>query len=204
MMRQIRMATLAAVVVMLSGFAAAQRDADDYGYRRGNYGQAQQYGYQNGYRDGYSKGQHEGRERDYSDYQTPDWRQATRGYQSWMGPVQVFQDAYRDGYRTGFDAGFRSVNARWRGYGDPIRPVYSGYPPYGTWGRGNVAYNFGYQDGASVAREDQAKRKPYNPYPRGPYDDKDHGYRSEYGNINAYRAQYTAGYRAGYEATRRY
>jgi hypothetical protein len=200
------MAALAAAATMvLSVFALAQRDADDYGYGRGgDYGQARQYGYQNGYRDGYGKGQHEGRERDYHDYQTPDWRQATHGYKSWMGPLQVFQDAYRDGYRNGFEAGFRSVNAGWRGYGDPIRPVYSGYPPYGGWGRGNVAYNIGYQDGAGVAREDQAKRKPYNPNPRGPYDDEDHGYRSEYGSKDAYRAQYAAGYRAGYEATRRY
>jgi hypothetical protein len=196
MMRQIRMATFAAVVtVLMGGFALAQRDADDDGYYspRGYAGSAQQYGYQNGYRDGYGKGQHEGRERDFNDYQTPDWRQATRGYQSWMGPVQVFQNAYRDGYRNGFQAGFRSVN------------YHPGPYPYGAWGRGNVAFNFGYQDGASVAREDMAKNKPYNPNPRGKYDDEDHGYRGEYGSKDAYRAQYANGYRSGYQAAfRRY
>jgi hypothetical protein len=190
------MATFAAVVtVLMGGFALAQRDADDDGYYspRGYAGSAQQYGYQNDYRDGYGKGQHEGRERDFNDYQTPDWRQATRGYQSWMGPVQVFQNAYREGYRNGFQAGFRSVN------------YHPGPYPYGSWGRGNVAFNFGYQDGASVAREDMAKNKPYNPNPRGRYDDEDHGYRSEYGSKDAYRAQYANGYRTGYQAAfRRY
>jgi hypothetical protein len=209
MMRQMRMAVFAvAVTVVLSGFALAQRDADDDGYysQRG-YGQAQQYGYQSGYRDGYSNGQHEGRERDPNDFQTPDWRQATRGYQSWMGPVQVFQNGYRDGYRSGFQAGFRSVNRGWGdGDRDDIRPIYDGGRyPLGNWGRGNVAYDFGYQDGALVAREDIAKNKPYNPNPRGPYDDQDHGYRSEYGSKDAYRAQYAGGYRAGYQsAFRRY
>ncbi|HVO79754.1 MAG TPA: hypothetical protein VMT28_03425 [Terriglobales bacterium] len=205
------MATFAvAVAVMLSGFALAQRDADDGYYSpRGYAGSAQQYGYQNGYRDGYSKGQHEGRERDPNDYQTPDWRQATHGYLPWMGPVQVFQNGYRDGYRTGFLAGYRSVNARSRGDGDgdrdDIRPVYNSGYPYGSWGRGNVAYNFGYQDGAGVAREDIAQNKPYNPNPRGKYDDEDHGYRSGYGSKDAYRAQYASGYRAGYQsAFRRY
>lgn len=211
MMRQMRMAAFAvALTVVLSGFALAQRDADDDGYYnpRG-YGQAQQNGYQNGYHDGYSKGQHEGRERDPNDYQTPDWRQATRGYQSWMGPVQVFQNAYRDGYRTGFQAGYRSVNRGGWGDGDgdrdDIRPINDGHYPYGSWGRGNVGYNIGYQDGAAVAREDTAKNKPYNPNPRGMYDDEDHGYRSEYGSKDVYRAQYANGYRSGYQAAfRRY
>ncbi len=56
-----------------------------------------------------------------------------------------------------------------------------------------------------MAREDIAKGKPYNPNPRGRYDDEDHGYRREYGrreygDKNAYKAQYANGYRAGYES----
>lgn len=214
MKRQMRIAALAAAVtVALSGLALAQRDRDDDDYysHRGYGGQAQQYGYQNGYRDGYSKGQHEGREGDYNDYQTPDWRQATRGYQSWMGPVNVFQSAYRDGYETGFRAGFQSMNRR--GYGDrddrgyyPFGGYYpegGSYPNRGTWG--NPAYNFGYQDGASAARSDIYSHKPFNPNPRGRYGDEDHGYSREYGSIDAYRALYTAGYGAGYQSVfRRY
>ena len=53
-----------------------------------------------------------------------------------------------------------------------------------------------------MAREDAARGKPYNSRPRGRYDDEDHGYSSVYGNKSAYKAQYTNGYRAGYESTR--
>jgi len=215
-MTKMRMAAfLVALTMMLSGLAMAQyrdRDDDDDSYysRQGNFQQARQYGYQNGYRDGYAKGRHEGEENDPNDYQTPDWRQATRGYQAWMGPVNVFQSAYRDGYRNGFGAGFTSVNRGW-GDGDRDDSVYNGgwypggYPNGGGYyqvGRfGNPAYNIGYQDGSQVAREDVSRGKPYNPNPRGPYDDADHGYRSEYGSKSAYKAQYSNGYRTGYQAS---
>jgi hypothetical protein len=207
MKRQMRIAALAvAVTVALSGLALAQRDDNDYYSQRGYAGQAQQYGYQNGYRDGYSKGQHEGREGDYNDYQTPDWRQATRGYQSWMGPLNVFQSAYRNGYETGFRAGFQSVNRRGDRGVYPFGGYYpegGSYPNRGSWG--GPAYNFGHQDGASVARSDIYSHKPFNPNPRGRYGDEDHGYSRQYGSIDAYRAQYTAGYRAGYQSVlRRY
>ena len=82
MIGQLKLAAfLVAVTVSLSGAALAQVDDDDYYYHRGDDDQARQYGYQNGYRDGYNKGRHEGRENDPNDYQTPDWRQASRGYQ---------------------------------------------------------------------------------------------------------------------------
>ena len=91
MPRQLRMAALAIAVIMaFSSLSLAQYrdDDDDGGYYRGDSRQARQYGYQPGYRDGYAKGRHEGRENDPNDYQTPDWRQATRGYEQWMGPVE--------------------------------------------------------------------------------------------------------------------
>src|SRR6266566_3532180 len=47
-----------------------------------------------------------------------------------------------------------------------------------------------------------AAGKPYNPRPRGRYDDEDHGYSSAYGNKGAYKTQYANGYRAGYESAR--
>jgi len=196
MVRQIRMAALAvAVTLALSGFALA-RDDDDYRYDRGSYDQTHQYGYNSGYRDGIDKGRHEGRENDPYDYRTPDWRQATRGYQGWMGPLNIFQDGYRDGYRDGFEAGFQSVNRGWRNRG----PAYESFSGGLYRGAADIALNFGYQDGASVAREDLYKGKPYNPNPRGKYDNADHGYRNEYGDKNAYREQYSNGYRNGYES----
>ncbi len=210
MFQRIRIAALAtAVIVALGAVAFAQyRDEDDV-YYQGYPTQARQYGYQHGYRDGYAQGRHEGRENDPNDFRLPDWGQATRGYEQWMGPVEVFQSAYRDGYRNGFRAGYQSVNHGW-GDGDndgddwgysPGSSVYGSGFGYG----GNIAYRIGYQDGANQAREDTYKSKPFNANPRGKYDDRDHGYRREYGDKSSYRAEYTNGYRVGYEsAFRRY
>ena len=116
MPRQLRVGALAiAVIVAFSGLSLAQHrdDDDDGGYYQSNSRQARQYGYQQGYRDGYAKGKHEGRENDPNDYQSPDWRQATRGYEQWMGSVQAFQSAYRNGYENGFRAGYQSLNRGW-------------------------------------------------------------------------------------------
>lgn len=115
---------------------------------------------------------------------------------------EVFQNAYREGYRNGFQAGYRNVNQGWD------RDRDDGNYIYGQSDRGygsDIGYRVGYQDGMSQAREDMYRNKPFNASPRGRYDDRDHGYRREYGDKNSYRAQYTEGYRAGYEsAFRRY
>jgi hypothetical protein len=163
-------------------------------YDRNPVPQARQYGYDNGYRDGVARGQHEGRENDPFDYRTPDWHQATRGYQPWMGPLYAFQQGYQQGYASGFRSGFVSVRPGYRdGDRDDYRPAYSG-DRYNS----NVGYNTGYQDGAQTAREDLYHNKPFNPNPRGRFDDLDHGYRREYGDKNYYKSQYDSGYRAGY------
>jgi len=65
--------------------------------------------------------------------------------------------------------------------------------------RFDVARDFGYEDGARVARQDIAKAKPYDPYPRGKYAHEDRGYRREYGNKYAYQEAYARAYQEGYE-----
>jgi hypothetical protein len=81
--------------------------------------------------------------------------------------------------------------------------------PYGHWrgaydpnriGYGDTAHRFGVEDGSTVAREDIEHRKPYNSKPRGRFGDRDHGYRREYGSKDRYKAEYTDGYRAGYDS----
>ena len=203
MWRSVRMAGLAATAaLMLSTITWAQRDwdrDDDDHYRGDRDGrQARQYGYQRGYNDGIDKGRHEGRERDPFDYRTPDWRQATRGYERWMGRVEVYQRGYQDGYRNGFNAGYREVtdrrfdrDGRWRNDG-----WRTGYDP--DWA--SIANRYGYEDGAQVAREDIFNHKRYNSKPRARFEDRDHGYQREYGSKDRYKAEYTAGYRAGYDS----
>jgi hypothetical protein len=200
--QRMRMAAIAiATVLMLSGLALAQRGwehDDDDGYRDGYASQARQQGYQRGYNDGIEKGRHEGRENDPFDYRTPDWRQASRGYQDWMGPRNVYQRGYQEGYQNGFRSGFESIQGR---RGD--RDGYGSGSYGGGGGYQSPAFDSGYRDGATVAREDMEHGKRFNSNPRGRYDDMDHGYRREYGDKHTYKAAYADGYRQGYEANYR-
>jgi hypothetical protein len=201
--QRIKAAALAVtMVLMLSGFALAQRgwdNDDDDGYRNNYGGQARQQGYQRGYNDGVEKGRHEGRENDPFDYRTPDWHQATRGYKDWMGPRDAYQEGYQQGYRSGFESGFKSI----RGGGNYDRDDRYNSGFYGGGQYQSPAFDIGYRDGSSVAREDMESGKKYNSNPRGRYDDKDHGYRREYGDKHDYKATYADGYRQGYEANYR-
>ena len=208
MFRKSRMAAFTVVVTLaLSGLALAQgrygdrdgdRDDDDGYYRRGNHNQAREYGHQNGYRDGYARGQHEGRENDPSDFRTPDWRQAGRGYENWMGPFGQYQNGYRDGYGQSFRVGFQSIQSWRRGDGDGDdraypRPVFGGF--------GGTAFRWGFADGSRVAREDLERGKPYRAEPRGPYEDRDRGYASREGDQRYYKERYSEAYRQGYART---
>jgi hypothetical protein len=207
MWRTMRMAALTlAGTLAMSGAALAQRDRDDDGYYRdSNAAQTQNYGYQNGYRDGVEKGRHEGREHDPFDYQTPDWRQATRGYERWMGPVDWYQRGYQEGYSSGFRSGYEEASGRWRDGDrdrDGSRQQDDWRTGYGSnWG--SEANRIGYEDGVAVARADIEHNKRYNSKPRGRFDDRDHGYRREFGSKDRYKAEYTAGYRSGYDAVMR-
>lgn len=73
------------------------------------------------------------------------------------------------------------------------------YDNYGFRQGIHQARAFGFRDGAAVAREDSYRGKPFNPNPRGRFDDADHGYRRAYGNKHEYREHYTEAYRAGYQ-----
>jgi len=206
MRRQMRMAALAISFVLALGTLGFAQDWDDYN-RGGNSAQARQYGYESGFRDGQKRGRHEGRENDPYDYHTPDWRQATHGYKGWMGPANAFQNGYQQGYADGFRNGFIAERPGWDRDGDRDdgyrggayrgNGYYSGHNAYNS----RAGYDVGYQDGVTMAREDLYKNKPFNPNPRARFDGRDHGYSREYGDKNAYRAQYSDGYRGGYEAT---
>jgi hypothetical protein len=200
-MRNTKLAALAVTVILILGASALAQDWDRDGDDRGSSAQARNYGYQNGYHDGYSRGRDEGRENDPFDYRTPDWRQATHGYKGWMGPLSAFQSGYQQGYREGFQSGLTSLRPAFRlndGDRDDQEREFQEV---------DIALGHGPAFApSSVAREDLARGKRFNPNPRGPYDDRDHGYRREYGNKNYYKQQYTDGYRTGYQSAfgRRY
>jgi hypothetical protein len=198
-----RAAVALAVALVFSGVALAHDDDDDGYYRQGNPDQARQYGYQNGYRDGIRQGRHEGRENDPYDYQTPDWRQATRGYKGWMGPMNWYQRGYQEGYSNGFRSGFQNVSRWGDGDGDADDRRHGGWRGAYDANWGSVANRLGYEDGVTMAREDLEHHKRYNSKPRGRFGDRDRGYRREYGSKDRYKAEYTAGYHSGYDSVMR-
>jgi len=67
----------------------------------------------------------------------------------------------------------------------------------------HIAREFGFRDGAQVAREDMWRGKRFNPNPRGRYDDADHGYNRAFGDRHEYREHYTRAYRDAYMSTYR-
>jgi hypothetical protein len=192
--RDSKLVVLVAVIALAFSTLAWAHDDDDYNRRDGG-----QYGYQNGYRDGIRHGRYD-RSANYGyDVRSDQWEDAHDGYQRWMGSFGRYKQGYRQGYEKGYREGYSSV---W-GRGDGDRD--DGYfnrerDGYGWGGGGNVAYNNGWNDGSSVAQSDLAGGKNYNSNPRGRYDDADHGYRREFGDKHAYKSQYTAGYRAGYDS----
>ena len=113
-------------------------------------------------------------------------------------PAQARQYGYQNRYDDGFGAGYSEVSQNWYD-GDDRRP----HDDWRARDRDSIAYRMGYEDGSSVAREDAARWKPYNSQPRGRYDDRDRGYRREYGSKDQYKMEYTNGYRSGYESVRR-
>lgn len=211
MWRSMKMSAYAlAATLALSGLALAQRDrdydndGDDNGYYRGgNFEQARRAGYQRGYNEGVGSGRHEGREHDPYDYKTPDYGQAKRGYERWMGPVEVYQRAYREGYSNGFRSGYEEVAGNGRGRDGYDNWSRDGWRTAYDFEGANVANRFGHDDGAQAAREDIYHRKEYNSKPRGRFGGRDRGYLREFGSKDRYKAEYTASYRAGYDAVMR-
>ena len=198
-LRGLKVTALVAVISLAFGSLAWAHDDDDDDYYRRD--AASQYGYQHGYRDGVRHANYDRGQGYRYNYKSEQWEDARDGYEHWMGSFGRYKRGYRQGYENGYRAGYSSG---WRQSSDVYRD--DGYynrssrGDYGWGGGGNVAYNNGWNDGSSVAQSDLGSGKNYNSNPRGRYDDADHGYRREFGDKHAYKSEYTAGYRAGYDS----
>jgi len=110
-----------------------------------------------------------------------------------MGPVGAFQDGYQQGYLDGFGSGFLSERPGWRARVTATAAI----TMVGTvlWIRPaqRVAYDTGYQDGASMAREDIYQEQALNPNARA-FGGRDDGYSRAYGDKKSIKAAYTDGY----------
>lgn len=86
-----------------------------------------------------------------------------------------------------FIAGMPSAQAQYRN--DP----YYGYDVY------RIAQDQGHRDGFEQGSKDGRDRDRYRPEESGRYKDATRGYRSEYGNKDAYKQAYRDGFRRGYD-----
>jgi hypothetical protein len=190
MLRTMRMAALAvAIMLAFSGLALA-RDDDDNQNRGGTKAHDRNHDRDRHDRD-HDKDRDSDRDRDRDGHR---WRDRDRNRDAWRRT--------HPGPYWGYGNRGRSDGARDRddGFFNHDRNVYgrSGYVR-------NPGFNYGYQDGALVARNDMREGKRFNSNPRGKYDDRDGVYRREYGDKNGYKVEYGNGYREGYEAAyRRY
>ena len=203
MSKQLTMAVkLLVALLFVTGLAVAQD-------RYGGSVNAKEHGYQHGYRDGLGQGRADRSHHKKHDFNTRDYKRADAGYAKYMGKHDDFQHGYRDGYKAGFDDGY---------YGNPIRSDVYGlddrYDPdrlprrsedanaYRGWGYSDVASDTGYRDGLQAARQDVRDHKDFHPDKHDAYEDADHGYRSDYGNKNAYKQQYRKSFIQGYQDVR--
>lgn len=199
------------LVFALSGLALALDNNDRDRYHGGSL-DARQHGYEHGYRDGAHRG-FEDRDRNAGyDYQNDDYKNADRGYDKYMGDKDDYKKGYQRGYKEGYDDSYNGRSGRFGdifGRGDPDRePHYDRdrhrddrddvYADRG-WASSDVAYDIGYRDGVDDARKDLRKKRDYNPERHDEYKDADHGYRSSYGDKDAYKQKYRDGFRQGYQ-----
>jgi len=201
--KQIRTVGLVfAVLLSLSAVAVAGKH-----YHGGSL-TAKDHGYEHGYRDGYTRGREDRDQRLDYNYQSEDYRLADRGYESYMGERDDFQDGYRDGYHAGYDDGYNGRSGRWdqvygidesaepysRGRYDAEDEVYSNR----HWGYRDVAYDIGYRDGVEQGEKDRRHNKDFRPEKNDHYEDADHGYSKDYGPKDAYKREYRQAFMRGY------
>jgi fermentation-respiration switch protein FrsA (DUF1100 family) len=102
MLKQITVMGLTVLTLLgLSGVALARKH-----YAGGSL-EAKDHGSEHGYRDGYQRGREDRYQRLDYQYQTEDYRTADRGYDTYMGEHDDFQDG------NGYDDGYNGRAGRW-------------------------------------------------------------------------------------------
>ena len=198
-----------AVLLGLSGstLAGSGQGQDRNNDRAGQYGgslDAQQHGFEHGYRDGADRGR-EDRERKAGYHpQTSDAQTGTRGYESFFGDRLQYAKGYRQAYKTGYDDAYKNRPGRYAQlYGRPngVTPDPNRDDPYAarSWGAGDLASDAGYREGVTAGQQDQRRNASPNYRDMDAYKNADLGYRSNYGDREAYQQQFRDGFERGYQ-----
>ncbi|HVG22430.1 MAG TPA: hypothetical protein VNI02_25550 [Blastocatellia bacterium] len=220
------LAMMLGITIASGASAQAQyRDYDRSGYgQQGSWSKerTRDYAYKLGYHNAYTEAR-----RAYNSGVRPNYRDMagyrndTNGYLDYMR----YRDDYRSSYRRGYEAGFNdSMNNRPRRYdradvervlGRDLERTYDDDNRYddrdyrrgsdrgGYYGGRNDVYRIaqdnGYRDGLRQGQDDASRRRRYNYNDDNRYRDASSGYRSEYGNRDAYRQAYREGFQRGYD-----
>jgi hypothetical protein len=196
-----------AVLVGLSGSTLAGSGQARNTDRTAQYGgslDALQHGTEHGYRDGADRGREDRETKAGYHPQTTDAQTGTRGYETPFGDRLQYAKGYRTAYKTGYDDGYNNKPGRYAQlYGrqggaapDPTRD-----DPYAarSWGAGDLAGDTGYREGVTAGQQDQRRTGSPNYRDTDAYRNADTGYRSTYGDKNAYQQQYRDGFERGYQ-----
>jgi hypothetical protein len=187
-----------------------------------------QYAYTLGYHNAYTEGR-EAADRGYRvDFRNSQaYRNSDNGYRPWMGDANTYRDNTRRGAEAGFKDGFSRRARRYdrqdveRLLGARMVDVYGesddrdggwrdrGDRGNGDWNDGNgrndrnqayrIAQENGYRDGLRHGQDDRNRNRRSNYQDSSDFRDASRGYRSEYGNRDAYRNAYREGFRRGYD-----
>ena len=193
-----RMVLTTLTAALLAGYSTLALAKDD------KY-QARQHGYEHGYRDGYHQGRESRENRAKYDLETKDYKEGDRGYDKHMGDRDEYKQGYRTGYQGGYDDAFYNRPGRFAEiYGrEDAREnrrdrdvTIIEVPPAGY---SDVAFDNGYRDGIRAGQRDLSNHAKFDPADQPSYRDGDHGYRSSFGDLEAYKRQYREGFMRGYQ-----
>ena len=185
-----------------------------------------QYAYVLGYHNAYTEGRDSRGRIDFRN--STAYRNSDNGYRPWMGDMNTYRDYTRRGAEAGFKDGASGRSRRYdrqdveRLLGARMVDVYGESDDNDGWwrdrgrdngrwddrdNRGNGRYNDlyrvaqenGYRDGVRHGQDDRNHNRRFEYQDSGDFRDASRGYRSEYGNREAYRNAYREGFRRGYE-----
>ncbi len=171
--------------------------------------EVRQHGYQHGYRDGFERGVQARSQNGSSDFHTPDFDRADRGFDLYMGEREQFREGYRKGYTDGYQDGYNGNRGRFAEvYGGRDREFDSDRDRQSDrrdavyadrkWNYHDVASDIGYRDGIAAGSKDARTGHSYRPEEHDSWKDGDHGYSGSYGSKNEYKHVYRSAYIAGY------
>src|SRR5687768_2777575 len=152
--------------------------------------------YELGYREGARQGEQDARRgRDFGLANDRAFRDGDRGYDRRFGS----RDAYRDRLRAGFTGGYRDSYERIRGAAYRQSSRRGGVGRQSGRGYQEPAFARGYADGYEEGLRDARERDRYDPVGSRDYRNGDQGYYGSYGSRDAYKNNYRAGFRQGYD-----